>query len=171
MAEKKLRTSPFIPDPDEKPGDNGLTYETDYDEIAIVDKVTKIGEGEHDFIIEKEVIHTKKPIQEVIDADKDSVGVENIIKMVLRTGDTSLLPVDKGDCNVDLVGAPETLMEVKQMGVDAQAVFGKLPADLVKGMDMKAFVDNMTQEQFDAFVAAMKSKLEPSSEKGGNDGQ
>lgn len=143
---------------------NGVKWEgqKDFDQyyisIQIVDKVVKTGEGENDYVIQKDVIVTKTPIQEVVDADKDSVGVYNIIKQVIRTGDTSLLPVDKGDCNVDMVGAPETLMEVKALGADAEKKFAGLPKELTKGMDMKTFVESMTQEQFDAFIKAVSDR-------------
>lgn len=133
-------------------------FDTDYIKISIVDAVEKIGEGKDDFIVVKKVVTEKQPIQEVIDADAESVGVYNIIKQVVRTGDTSLLPADKGDCHVDMVGAPETLMEVKAMGQNAEKTFKKLPKDLTKGADMKSFVENMTQEQFDAFVKAIADR-------------
>lgn len=153
---KVLLNSPFSP--------NGIVHEgqkdfdQEYKSIEIVDRVKKVGEGDDDYVIYKDVIVTWKPIQEVIDADKDTVGVENIIKQVLRTGDTSLLPVDTGNCNVDLVDAPESLMELKQMGVQAQQKFEALPEDLTKGMDMASFVNNMNQEQFDAFIAAVAAR-------------
>ena len=158
MAEKvKKLNSPFAPNGEEHPGQDG--WDTTYKTIEIVDTVEKVGEGDKDFVIVKKVLVTETPIQEVIDADKDSVGVENIIKQVMRTGDTSLLPVDKGDCKVDLVGAPESLMELKQMGVDAEKAFKGLDPELTKGMDMAAFVNNMNQEQFDAFIAAVQARV------------
>lgn len=135
-------------------------FDQNYETIAIVDKVKKVGEGDDDFVIVKVVERSYKPIQEVIDADAESVGVYNIIKQVMRTGDTSLLPVDDGKCNVDMVGAPETLMEVKQMGVDAEKQFAQLSPELTKGLDMKAFVDSLTQEQFDAFMASIAARSE-----------
>lgn len=133
-------------------------FDKTYKTITIVDKVRKIGEGEDDFIIEKKVIVTEKPIKDVVEADKDNVGVENIMKQIMRTGDLSLLPIDRGDCNVDLVGAPESLMEVKQMGVDAEAAFKQLPDDIVNGMDMQSFVNSMTQEKFNEFIAAVNAR-------------
>lgn len=133
-------------------------FDQDYISISIVDKVVRTGEGDHDFIIEKEVIEERKPIAEVVQADADSVGVYNIIKQVLRTGDTSLLPADDGKCNVDLVGAPENLMELKQMGVDAQKAFQSLPNELVQDLDMASFVNSMSQEKFDAFVNALADR-------------
>ena len=129
-----------------------------YETIEIVDYAVKTGEGDQDYVIKKKVLRSYKPIKEVVEADADSVGVYNIIKQVMRTGDSSLLPVDKGDCNVDFVGAPETLMEVKQMGVDANKAFAGLSKDLTKGQDMTSFVNNLTQEQFDAFVKAMADR-------------
>lgn len=155
MAEIK-KNSPFVP--------NGVvaTKQKDFDQkyksIKIIDKVIKTGEGEEDFIIKKVVVEEFQPIQDVINQDKDSVGVENIMKQVIRTGDTSLLPVDDGKCNVDLVGAPENLMELKQMGVDAEKKFNGLPEELTKGMDMKSFVDSMTQDQFNAFINAVAER-------------
>lgn len=157
MAEKKInRVKGF--------SNNGVVWEgqkdfdQEYKTIAILDKVKKVGEGDDDYVIEQVVEVSYKPIQEVVDADAESVGVYNIIKQVLRTGDTSLLPADDGKCNVDLVGAPETLMEVKQMGVDAEKAFSSLSPELTKGLDMKAFVDSLTQEQFDAFIASVAER-------------
>lgn len=133
-------------------------FDQDYISIEIVDKVVKTGEGDNDFVIQKDVLVNKTPIKEVVQADADSVGVYNIIKQVIRTGDTSLLPSDKGDCNVDMVGAPETLMEVKALGQEAEKKFGELPQELTKGMDLAAFVNSMTQEQFDSFVKAISDR-------------
>ena len=137
------------------PGESN--FDTDYVTISIVDRVKKVGAGDNDFVIVKEVIEDRQPIQEVIDADAESVGVYNIIKQVLRTGDTSLLPVDKGG-NVDLVDAPDNLMELGHLGQDAAAKFGTLPDELTKGLDMKNFVETLTQDQFDAFIKAVADR-------------
>lgn len=150
------RTNPFTPYEHKVDGLSG--FEDEYETIKIVDVVKKTGEGENDFVIQKKVLVEKTKIQDVIDQDKDNVGVDNIIKQVLRTGDTSLLPVDDGKCNVDLVGAPETLMEVKQVGVDAEKAFKGLPAELVDGMDMTSFVNSMSQEKFDQFIKAVAER-------------
>lgn len=136
-----------------------VEFDKTYTQIAIVDKVVKTGEGENDFSIVKDVIVTEQPIDEVIQADAESVGVENIMKQVLRTGDTSLLPVDKGNPFVDVVDAPENLMELKKVGQEAEAKFNALPDDLTKGLDMKSFVESLTQEQFDAFIKAVSDKV------------
>lgn len=168
MAEtKKLKNNPFV--------FNGILpskqigFDQEYKTIKIVDKVVKTGEGEDDFIIQQKVIEEFNPIQDVIDQDKDSVGVENIIKQVLRTGDSSLLPADDGKCNVDLVGAPSNLMELKQMGVDAENAYQNLPSELTKGLDMKSFVDSMTQEQFNAFIAAVVDRQNKKGDVGCNE--
>lgn len=157
MAEIKKRNSPFVPGGAKVKLQTG--FDTKYESIKIIDTIEKTGEGEEDYIIKKKVIREYQPIQDVIDQDKDSVGVDNIIKQVLRTGDTSLLPQDKGDCNVDLVGAPESLMDLKEMGANAEKSFKALPEELTKGMDMKSFVDSMTQEQFNAFIQATQDRL------------
>ena len=154
--EKQKITNPFTAfrEPYKGQGD----FDTHYKSIKIIDVVKKTGEGENDFIIEKKVVEDLQPIKDVVEADRDSVGVENIIKQVLRTGDTSLLPVDDGKCNVDLVDAPENLMELKQMAVNAESKFKALPPELVDGMDMTSFVNSMSQEKFDAFIKAVQER-------------
>lgn len=164
MAEKikevKKVHSPFAPGVRQVENKPQTDFDTEYKSITIVDKVVKTGSGDNDFIVKKVVVEDYKPIKEVIDADANSVGVYNIIKQVMRTGDTSLLPRDDGNCNVDLVDAPETLMEVKAMGEAAEKAFGSLPADLVQDLDMTKFVETMSQEKFDAFIAALQSRAE-----------
>lgn len=160
---KNRESSPFTSYREPYPGQGG--FDKTYKTIKIVDVVKKTGEGENDFILQKKVIVDEQLIQDVIDADKDSVGVDNIIKQVLRTGDTSLLPVDKGDCNVDLVGAPSSLMEVKQLGENASQIFESLPKELVKDMDMTSFVNSMSQEKFDEFVKALSNRAASQNEK------
>lgn len=153
MSDKVL--SPFCPRPSSKIYSRACTGV--YKSIKIVDKVVKTGNGEDDFIVKKVVIEEETPVQKVVDADKDTVGVYNIIAQVMRTGDTSLLPVDQGG-ETDLVGAPETLMEVKQMGVDASKKFDKLPKELTKGLDMASFVNSMDQKKFDEFIEAISAR-------------
>lgn len=157
MENKKIkRTNPFQPVAEAYPGQKD--FDVYYEDIKIIDSVKKVGDGEEDYIIQKKVVKSKRKIQDVVDADKDSVGVENIIKQVLRTGDTSLLPIDDGKCNVDLVGAPEDLMQLKQTAIDAERAFKELPPELTDGLDMASFVNNMSQEKFDAFIKAMQAR-------------
>lgn len=133
-------------------------FDQDYISIEIVDVAKKTGEGDRDFVITKEVVVTKQPIAEVVAVDADSVGVYNIMKQFDKTGDVSLIPADKGQPFVDMVGAPENLMEVKALGQRAEEEFKNLPQDLVGGLDMVNFVNSMSQEKFDAFVKAMSDR-------------
>lgn len=139
-------------------------FDTDYISISIVDVVKKTGEGENDFIIEKKVVEEREPIADVVARDADQVGVYNIIKQVMRTGDTSLLPMDDGKCHVDLVDAPETLMEVKAMGQEASDKFGQLDPSLVKGRTLAEFVQSLTESEFNDFINALKGRHADKSE-------
>lgn len=160
MAEKKLN-NPFVGRVDGYVDPGIKDFDQEYKEIQIVDKVKKVGEGEDDYIIEKVVIETFTPIQEVIDADKNSVGVYNIMRQVAFQDDKTIF-ADKGNGQlVDLSQAPENLMELKQMGVDAEKAFAKLPGDLKGEMDMETFVKSMNQEQFDAFIKAVADRMNP----------
>ena len=155
MDKKKLN-SPFAPNGENWEGQKD--FDTEYVSIEIRDRVKKTGNGEEDYIVEKVVVETRTPIQEVIDADAQSVGVNNIIKQVLKTGDTSLLPVDTGNCNVDMVGAPENLMEVKALGQNAEREFAALSPEITEGRDMVSFVENMSQEKFDSLMKAISDR-------------
>lgn len=154
-VKKKLLNSPF--------NANGRSHiregnwDTDYESIEIVDVVKKTGDGEDDYVLSKKVIVSYTPIQDVIDADKDSAGVAPILKQYAMTGDESLLPIDKGS-QVDLVGAPSSLMEVEALGQKAKSAFGQLPSELVDGLDMKSFVESMTQEKFNQFIDAVAAR-------------
>lgn len=164
MSEKKkLINSPFSFNGIEAPKQGD--WDTDYESIEIVDVIKKIGDGPKDFIIEKAVNRSYTPIKDVVDADKDNVGVYPILKQFARTGDESLLPMEKEASNVDLVGCPSSIMEIKQQGVDAEKAFGKLPGELTQGMDMKAFVEGMSQEKFNEFIAAVAARQTKKEEK------
>lgn len=133
-------------------------FDTKYEKISIVNAVKKTGTGENDYVVYKKVIREYTPIKEVVSADAESCGVQNIIKQVLLTKDTSILPVDKG-VNADLLNAPENLMELKQRGIDAQQKFESLPQELVNGQSMTSFVENMSQERFNEFAKALADRL------------
>lgn len=157
MSEKKkLLNSPFSPNGVEHLGLKD--FDQDYESIEIVDVVQKIGDGEEDFVIVKKVNRSYTPIKDVVDADKDNVGVYPILKAFERTGDETLLPMEKEATNVDLVGVPSSIMEIKQTGVDAEKAFSRLPGELTQGMDMKAFVEGMSQDKFNEFIAAVAAR-------------
>lgn len=156
MEQKKHIKNPFFPNGVRHKGLGG--FDQFYKSIKIVDVVKKTGEGEGDYVIKKKVIVEKTPIEEVVQADKDNVGVYSILAQFAKTGDTSLLPMEKEGNSVDLVGAPESLMEMKQAGVDAEAMFAKLPKSLRGDMDMNAFVSSFTNEQFEKFVQAIVAR-------------
>lgn len=157
MATEKQITSPFVPRPYV---DDGIKeFDTDYKSIKIVDDVKEVGKDEKGlpiYVVSKKVIEELTPIQDVIDSDASSVMTpDKIMQQFLKTGDPSILPVDDGSCNVDLVGAPESLMEVKQMGLEAQKKFEELPDEIKGDLSMVDFVNSMSQEKFDAFVKAI----------------
>lgn len=155
---KKKLNSPFC--------SNGVKHEgqkfTDnyYYDLKLVDKVKKIGDGDDDFIVVKRRVVSKTPIEKVVSVDKDNVGVYPILKQFARTGDESIIPMEKEASTVDLVGCPTSIMEMKQRGVDAEKAFAGLPKSLTQGMDMKAFVEGMSQEKFNEFVKALAERAQ-----------
>lgn len=148
--------SPFAPNGvQHKKSDVG---DPEYISIQILDVAKKVGEGDNDFVIDKKLVISKDPVQDVIDADKDKVGVYSVLKQFMRTGDQDLIPRDTGKCNVDLVGAPSSLIEVDQLGKESEKKFAKLPKELTGELDLQKFVETMSQEKFDAFVKAVADR-------------
>lgn len=157
---KKLN-SPFAPNGFKA---EALPCDKEYKSIQILDCVKKTGDGEQDFIIDKKVEVTLQPIRDVVDADKDKVGVYAVLKQFMRTGDQTLIPRDDGNCNVDLVGAPESLIDVDRLGKEAEQKFTTIPEELRGELDMEKFVESMSQEKFDAFVKAVADRSSKKSE-------
>lgn len=135
-------------------------FDKDYEKISILDKVIKTGEGEEDFIVKKIVVVEKQPIAEVVAVDADSVGVYNIMKSLAFQRDPGQFADSGSGEVVDMTGAPEDLMQLKQLGVDAEKAFAALPEDLTKGLDMASFVNSMSQEKFDEFVKAIQARAD-----------
>lgn len=157
----KVNNNPFIGRTDGVPTHLQGDFDTEYKEIQIIDKVRKVGEGDDDYIIEKVVVESFKPIKEVVDADKDSVGVYNIMRSVAFQNDKTMYQDNGNGQLVDLTCVPEDLMQLKQLGVDAEKKFNDLPQELRGEMDMESFVNSMTQEQFDKFIAAVQARVNP----------
>lgn len=157
MAEKKIK-NPFVSKEHEVHGQGN--FDQYYIDQEICKRAVPVDGTDGEYIIEEYIKESKRKISDVVEVDRSSVGVDNIIRQVLRTGDTSLLPVDKGNGElVDFTNAPSSLMELKQMGVDAENKFKSLPKELVEGLDMTSFINSMNQEKFDAFIKAVNDRL------------
>lgn len=131
-----------------------------YLDIKLVDKVKKIGEGEDDYIIVKKEVITKTKIDEVIQAQADEVGLDNLLKKFAITGDPSVLPeaMPEDGVTFDMTGMPQDLIEADNYFKAMKAKFDALPEELKQGRDFSAFMATINQQQFDAYIASLEPK-------------
>lgn len=120
-------------------------------EIKQVKKST--GPNADDFEIEEKVIENKTNIKEFINSFADQVGVENILKKVALTGDTSLLnqvPEVHGDMSI----IPEDAGEKFRMAKSAQEAYSKIDPELTQGQSMEEFIKGLNADKINAYIEA-----------------
>lgn len=62
-------------------------FDETYKSVEVKKRVKKVGESPEDFIIEEYEVVTETPIRAVIDAQKDSVGIEAFMKPYIMSGE------------------------------------------------------------------------------------
>ena len=139
---------------------NNCKYDEYYIDVQLVDKVVKTGEGEEDFSIVKKEVITKRSIKEVIEAQADEVGLENILKKFSITGDESILPEKciPNDQIMDFSAMPQDLIDANNAFNGMKAAFDALPDELKQGRDFASFMQTLTQKQFDDYINSLKPK-------------
>lgn len=137
-----------------------------YFDVKLVDKVKKIGDGEDDYIIVKKEVITKTKIDEVIQAQADEVGLDNLLKKFAITGDPSVLPeaMPEDGVTFDMTAMPQDLIEADNYFKAMKAKFDALPDSLKQGRDFSAFMATINQQQFDAYIASLQPKVEEKKE-------
>lgn len=144
-----------------KPGVKGFDkYYISYEEKQVVER---IGEGDSDFVVRTKLIEHKEDIKALINSQADQVGINNLIKRVLMTGDTSLIPavnVDKEAKIVDVTNTPTTLLDAHLVAKESVAYYDSLPDGLKKGRTYAEFMSSITSEEFNQFLATLAPKKE-----------
>lgn len=154
------RFNPFRPFKHAIPGQDN--FDTEYVDIELKDVVKKTGEGEDDFvIITKEILH-RTPIDEVVSRDSGTCSIRAIMDQVLRTGDTSLIPVGMPKDGVinDVTGVPDNLLDLDNLNKEMAAKFEALPDELKKGRSFAEFCELINQDEFMQFIASIAPKKE-----------
>lgn len=117
-------------------------------EYAEVDKIVKTGDGENDFIIEKQVVEVSRvDLDEYINSFRDDVGLANILKKVQLTGDNSLLNVVPGYYGDESL-IPQTPAEAQKIVDEGKAAAESLGIDFTK---------EAIQKYIDAELAKIKA--------------
>lgn len=125
-------------------------------EYDIRDKFIRIGPGEQDFRVEKEVFVTSSVSRDkYIQSFAKDVGVDNLVKKVVLTQDKSYLEQSKG-ISGNFVGFPRTNMELED-AIDAGKKGAKKLGINLTTESLNAYVDKRVDE---LLVERAKAQLE-----------
>lgn len=127
------------------------------------DVYEKVGDSKTDFVVSQEVVETSKiNRQEYIDSFKDDVGILNILRKVVQTGDLTLLnervrssvPVgDDGKEQIVDISGIDNPESVRSYLGNMNKVLNSMPADVrdavinMDGEQLKAFLENLNKPQ------------------------
>ena len=131
-------------------------FDTTYKEITIKQRVKKVGEGENDFIIEEYEEVKEFPIQEVIDAQKDEVGIEAYLRPYTIAG-VEPPAVEVSERVQDFTKFPDDSADAIKIGDQMMKEFYKLdPALRGNAKSPEEFLNNLTTERLTNWL---KSKV------------
>ncbi len=115
-------------------------------------------------VSKKKLIIKKIDIHDLLESQRDSVGVESYIKALAAQGDSIEsfhTEVDKEKI-MDFSNMPETLADVMMAGDKAKKAFAELPAEL-RGSHttIEGFLGDITAEKIDNYIKSRIEALQP----------
>lgn len=130
------------------------------------DSGEKDEEGNSLGVVEKKLIVKKIDIQEMLNSQADSVGVESYMRALALQGeninDYNTIVDDKVQ---DFSQMPETLADVMTAGDKAKAAFANLdPALKGNHTTIEGFLNDLTQEKIDGYIKGRVEALTPKQE-------
>lgn len=134
-------------------------FDKDYIDRKVVKVVKKTGPNEHDFIIVDKIIETKRPIKDVVCADKDNCGVYAVIKTLLRehgeqyVDDFVNRKVEVKEDVCDITDMPDSLLGVYDKINQVKDIYKTLPIELTKGKDINEFFSTFKSSDINALYA------------------
>lgn len=148
---------------------NKTKYSKDIVSYGRTDRLVKAGlleNGELDtenFIVEEKVVETERiNRQDYINSFREDVGIENILKKVALSGDTTLLnrvkrdplplAADGKEIIQDITPLQEGIDNVGAIGDNMRKTFAALPKDLVADRSLEDFLKGCTQEEIYNFA-------------------
>lgn len=129
-------------------------FDQTYKEVTIKKRVKRIGDGDEDFIIEEYEEVKETPIQEVIDAQVDQVGIEAYMRPYLTAGEP-LPGVTIGSDIQDFSQFPEDPADAAAVGDAMMAAFNNLDPELRgDAKSVEEFLNSITDERLKAYYEA-----------------
>lgn len=147
-------------------------YSKDKDivEYAEEEYVEKTGEGDKDFVVKTRVVESSRVNrQEYVNSFSDEVGIHNILKKVLATGDETLLKQRPDGAFIDATQFQTSRADLVNSVEKGVKAFDNLPVDIKKKMSMEDFVNNFGQKEFDAFIQAKVDAILAAKKKEGDE--
>lgn len=145
-----------------------------YEEVEVKTVFKKTGQLDDDGnelgVPEDKIVIKKIDIQELINSQKDSVGVEAYIKNLMAQGVdmNDMSTIVDNDKVVDYSNMPDTLAEVMTAGDKAKAAFANLdPALKGEHTTIEGFLNGLTQEKIDAYITGRIEALTANTKKEG----
>ena len=163
QEKKVLINSPFVRPVDREEVPSSEIGDSVYYDRKIYMEYVETGTDENGKSIGsvKPVIKEKTiDIDKLINSHAKEVGLKNLIQLYVRTGDSSLFSQRQSINSmtggfVDLTAIPEE---------SASEIYSKIPDELKGDQSMEQFLKSLTQEQFAAFVEALRAKTEEKKE-------
>lgn len=144
---------------------NGNVYaEKDYAQCTIVQRVNHLSKDDDTAfdVIQDINITDIVDRQDYINSFADDVGILNILKKVVRSGDTALLK----QCEpgyIDMTNMPGDFLEAKAMYDSAMNAYEQLPEEIKQGMTAQEFA-KITAENLDKSLKQYVDGLTPKAE-------
>lgn len=157
--------SPFLDKKTYKGESNFDKYYFDVEEKEVfIATGQKDEEGNPLGVSKKKLIIKKIDIHDLLESQRDSVGVESYIKALAAQGDSIEsfhTEVDK-DKIMDFSNMPETLADVMMAGDKAKKAFAELPPEL-RGSHttIEGFLGDITAEKIDSYIKSRIEALQP----------
>lgn len=144
-------------------------FDKDYIDRKVVPIAVKTGPNDEDYVIHYKVIDKKRPIKESVNAEKDTVGVYNVLKQLCRENGQEAVDefIKNGpkfdDINKapvqDITDMPTNLMEAFDKQQEINAIYAQLPKELKKDMSVNEFFKNVKPEDIKKFYEERAKKI------------
>lgn len=168
-----MSNNPFAPisTKDLAPQLKPIEYEKERLDVVLIPKAESLDE-ESDIVVYKPVVKGKTNIDDMIKSYADDVGIQNILKKIAISGDTSLLnqtgrkPLGTGGLEEvqDYSHVPTSKTEAFNQVVAGVNAFDELPADLKGKLSMAQFAQLVGQEEFDNYIKGIIEQVKPKEE-------
>ena len=141
--------------------------EDDYAIVKVGKKVNQLSDDVHDFdVIDSVEITDVVKRADYINQFADDVGILNVLKKVVKTGDYELLKQANPGVGFDLTNMPDNWIDALGLKDKAMQSYNKLPEELRKGLSVEDFMSlsmDAVGKKIDDYIATLNK------DKGGND--